>query len=159
MARIHALLLAMAVVGCSYGGDSNDVARSEGGCRVTIANGQTPPGEAPAAEHHGNGSVWTVLPPKSVVRPTQVQADGSRSEKFPWWIARYSGLATIDEELKVSGRRIDGAAPPLGVHLPCCYSGGFQASSLSFREPGCWRVTARSVSGGEPLVFTVRVEF
>ncbi|MFX3824768.1 hypothetical protein ACJBTM_10570, partial [Streptococcus suis] len=41
-------------------------------------------------------------------------------------------------DLVVSGRRLDGEAPPLRADIPCCYPTGFQASGLIFPTGGCW---------------------
>ncbi len=59
-------------------------------------------------------------------------------------------------QLKVSGRRLDGNAPPLLSDVPCCYPTRFQASGLYFPTEGCWEVTARAA--GRELVFVVWVE-
>ena len=45
-------------------------------------------------------------------------------------------------ELHITGRRLDGDAPPLESHVPCCYPTKFQATSLEFPTEGCWEVTA-----------------
>jgi len=58
-------------------------------------------------------------------------------------------------ELSITGRRIDGPAPPLEANVPCCYLTGYQASGLVFPTPGCWEVTA--VAGNSTLVFVTRV--
>jgi hypothetical protein len=58
--------------------------------------------------------------------------------------------------LEVSGRRLDGEAPPLHSHVPCCYPTRFQASGLVFPTEGCWEVTARAAD--QVLTFIVRVE-
>ena len=46
--------------------------------------------------------------------------------------------------LQVSGRRIDGPAPPLEAQLPDGYPGGYQASGLLFATAGCWEITAQA---------------
>jgi hypothetical protein len=71
-----------------------------------------------------------------------------RTMKTMW--VRPGGL-----ELKVTGRRLDGPAPPLEAGVPCCYPTGYQASSLLFPTPGCWEVTA--TAGDNTLVFVTRV--
>ncbi len=59
-------------------------------------------------------------------------------------------------QLEVTGRRLDGKAPPLRAEVPCCYPTRFQASGLFFPTEGCWEVTARAA--GSELVFVVWVE-
>ena len=57
--------------------------------------------------------------------------------------------------LKIEGRRLDAAAPPLVAHIPCCYPTRFQASGLVFPSAGCWRITARAADSY--LSFVVEV--
>jgi beta-lactamase regulating signal transducer with metallopeptidase domain len=71
-----------------------------------------------------------------------------RTMKTMW--VRPGGL-----ELKVTGRRLDGPAPPLETGVPCCYPTRYQAGSLLFPTPGCWEVTA--TAGDDTLVFVTRV--
>lgn len=57
------------------------------------------------------------------------------------------------ETLLITGRRLDGAAPPLEAHIPCCYPTRFQATGLVFSTLGCWEVTA--TAGESSLTFKV----
>lgn len=59
------------------------------------------------------------------------------------------------ETLVITGKRIDGDAPPLASHVPCCYPTRFQATGLYFPKEGCWQVTGRAASS--EIVFYVRV--
>jgi hypothetical protein len=59
-------------------------------------------------------------------------------------------------ELEITGWRIDGEAPPLESHVPCCYLTRFQATGLYFPSEGCWQVNARAA--GSELSFVVQVE-
>ena len=59
-------------------------------------------------------------------------------------------------ELEVTGQRLDGEAPPLEFHAPCCYPTRFQASGFIFPTPGCWEVTARA--DDRKLSFVIWVE-
>jgi len=47
-------------------------------------------------------------------------------------------------ELQITGRRLDGDAPPLESNVPCCYPTRFQSSGLYFPTEGCWEVTAKA---------------
>jgi hypothetical protein len=60
------------------------------------------------------------------------------------------------ETLEITGRRMDGEAPPLDAHVPCCYPTRFQATGLYFPTGGCWEVTAK-IADSE-LTFVVWVE-
>jgi hypothetical protein len=74
-------------------------------------------------------------------------------------IAWFRGKGSPSGRLRVAGRRLDGAAPPLvfrtGVTHP--FREGFQPSSLTFSAPGCWQIVAR-VGLRERYLFVVRVE-
>ena len=124
-------------------------------CPVTPPNGSTPPGEQPNPDHLGNGALWTGLWPYGRVvfqsgGPGQIHQDGSLEMKFFWWRG-------VRGQLEISGRRLDGAAPPLGADIPTGYGDtGFQATSLIFATEGCWEVTGRA--GGASLTFVTFVQ-
>ncbi len=120
-------------------------------CPVTAPNGSTPPGEAYAPEHHGNGALFTVLWPEGniLMGPHNVEPDGSLSMKFVWWRG-------VKGKLTIEGRRLDAAAPPLRADIPDGYGdSGIQASALIFPTEGCWEVTGRV--GDAALTFVTRV--
>jgi hypothetical protein len=78
-----------------------------------------------------------------------VNSNGSISAKLGWWRARAG-------KLRVSGRRLDAAAPPLRARVPDGYTTrGFQPSGITFPTVGCWRVTGAVASS--KLSFVVRV--
>lgn len=82
----------------------------------------------------GNESLWVYLPADGVLQLRQGQSD----VKFGWW--RLGG-----GDVTISGRRLDGDAPPLGSYVPAGYGGtGFQAASLVFPTPGCWEVSGHA---------------
>jgi hypothetical protein len=85
-----------------------------------------------------------------------------------WWTGEEEHRLRVSEEgfkvgwfrpagaaLEITGRRVDGQAPPLEAHVACCYPTRFQASGLYFPTEGCWEVTAKAA--GSELVFVVRV--
>jgi hypothetical protein len=74
---------------------------------------------------------------------------GEEGNKMGWF--RPAGAA-----LEVTGRRLDGEAPPLEAEFPCCYSTRFQASGLYFLAAGCWEVAAKAADS--VLTFIVKVE-
>ncbi len=59
-------------------------------------------------------------------------------------------------ELHITGQRLDGEAPPLEAHVPCCYPTRFQATGLVFPTEGCWRVVATAAES--ELSFVVWLE-
>jgi hypothetical protein len=74
---------------------------------------------------------------------------GEEGNKVGWF--RPAGA-----ELEITGQRLDGQAPPLEFHAPCCYPIRFQASGLVFPTQGCWEVTARAAES--ELTFVVWVD-
>ena len=140
---VGAAVCALAVL---LGGST--VARSAPACQPTIANGSTPPGETPSPNHHGNGQLWTVLPTNGILDyPGFLQPEGWLDVKFPWWRA-------VTGALRITGKRLDAAAPPLAAEIPAGYGPtGFQASGVLFPTRGCWEVTGHS--DGATLTFVV----
>jgi hypothetical protein len=74
---------------------------------------------------------------------------GGNGNKMGWF--RPAG-----RELTISGHRLDGDAPPLEAHVPCCYPTRFQASGVYFPTEGCWEVNAKATES--ELTFIVWVE-
>jgi hypothetical protein len=123
-------------------------------CPVTIPNGGQPPGEQQSPDYHGNGSIWTALPPDGKIVATRpfVLPDGSMRIKFPWWGSRGAGA-----HLTVSG---SGIGRPGGLARATVTEGltaapHFWASSIVFPTGGCWRVTG--TAGPARLTFVVLV--
>lgn len=86
-----------------------------------------------------------------------------------WWMGREEDHLRASEDgikvgwfrpagaaLEISGQRLDGPAPALEAHVPCCYPTRFQATGLIFPTEGCWTVTAKAAE--RELSFVVRVE-
>lgn len=101
----------------------------------------------------GNDSLWVGgLGEGGVIRadPSFVQSNGSIGWKFGWW-------RIVPGQLTITGRRLDGPAPPLGSSVPDGYGPqGFQASGVDFMTEGCWEVTGRL--GHAELTFVTFVE-
>jgi hypothetical protein len=161
-----AAALAVVVVGCSRQPQdtptpmptSQPVAAPAGPkrCPVTIANGNGPPGEYPSPDYHGNGALWTALPPGGIDKGGTPEPDGSTSQKYPWWTVGTTG------ELTIRGRRVDAPAPPLRARIGSgtpetgfaeVAGGRFWASGIYFPTKGCWQVTGRV--GPTSLTFVV----
>ncbi len=129
-------------------------------CVVTLPNGRHNPGQKGACPshpmrifpgNHGNGKLWTTLPAdgKVVITP---EKDGALGWKFPWWRA-------VCGHLTITGRRLDGPAPPLRAHVPEGYGEtGFQSSGVYFPSEGCWEITGRVGDAELTFVLEVRVK-
>ena len=105
-----------------------------------------------AGAAHGNGKLWVGgLWDEGVIEagPEFVDAVGSIGMKFGWW-------REVEGWLRISGRRLDGSAPPLRADVPDGYDlRGFQASGVWFPTEGCWEVTGRV--GATSLTFVTLV--
>lgn len=79
--------------------------------------------------------------------------DGALGMKFGW-------TRGVRGKLNVTGRRIDGEAPPLRFETGTPNSdSGFLASFLIFPTPGCWEVTAQVGDREDSkITFVMRVE-
>ena len=116
------------------------------GCPVTLPRSwDPPPGVSADAlfgsdRSYGNGQLWVGgLGANGVIvaTPEFVEEDGSVGWKFGWW-REVSGLLTI------TGRRLDGPAPPLRAYVAAGYTmTRFQASGVHFPTEGCWEVTGK----------------
>jgi hypothetical protein len=154
------LLAAVALTGCGGGRSASapssaspGTATSGPGRPVTLADAGRCPATRPSTvgpagvspddffgwgASYGNGRLWVGgLWPGGVIAagPEFVQPDGSVGMKFGWWRAAPGGL-------RITGRRLDGPAPPLRADVPAGYGqAGFQASGVDFPTEGCWEVT------------------
>jgi hypothetical protein len=98
---------------------------------------------------HGNGKLWVGgLEDDGVLKGGRgPEPDGSVGVKLGWW-------REVEGRLRISGRRLDGPAPPLRADVPEGYDDrGFQASGVYFPTEGCWEVTGRV--GSTSLTFVV----
>ena len=86
-----------------------------------------------------------------------------------WWTEGEEYALRVSEEgakvgwfrpagakLVITGKRLDGEAPPLEAHVPSGYPTRFQASGLRFPTEGCWEVSASARD--KELTFVVWVE-
>jgi len=147
---ILALVVAGETEGVAQSQTSSKAKQPE--CEVTIPN------ESQNSKSHGgnygNGKLWTSLNPDGTVvfrpgGPGFLLPDGSLSMKFPWWRG-------VVGKLRVRGRRLDAAAPPLRSSISEGYGEtGFQATALIFPTEGCWEVTGEV--GKASLTFVTRV--
>lgn len=117
-----------------------------GSCPVTIPRRWAPPDGVSfralfgAGYSDGNGKLWVGgLWPHGVIvaGPGLVSRDGSVGVKLGWF-------RNTPGRLRITGRRVDGQAPPLRAYVPPGYGGrGFQASGVIFSTAGCWQVTGK----------------
>ena len=115
-------------------------------CPITISSGDSHHLEVDGLRT----SVWSLgvvlFTPKG---PGMRYDDGSLGMKWHWY-------RDVQGDLRISGRRLDGEAPPLRAEIPEGYgSTGFQATGLIFPTPGCWEVTG--VVGESKLTFVTMV--
>lgn len=114
-------------------------------CPVTRPSHVGPKGVSPDqffgwGSSYGNGKLWVGgLWPGGVIDagPEFVDADGAVGMKFGWWRA-------VAGKLRITGRRLDAAAPPAQGFVPGGYGAtGFQASGVTFPTEGCWQITGK----------------
>lgn len=119
-------------------------------CPLTLPNGRLMPGSEDGGMNHGNDRLWTAMWPSNVViaTPDYIEPDGSVVMKWGWWRGEPG-------KLRITGRRLDGDAPPLTAYLPDYGKRGFQSSAISFPTAGCWEVTA--TVGDAELTFVTLV--
>lgn len=125
-------------------------------CPVTTPNGVFADGGEPSRNSYGTSKLsvgpFGLWPDGTVVfRPGGagfVTPEGWLGMKFGW-------QRSVRGRLTISGRRLDGPAPPLAAESPGPVETGFQATGLIFPTPGCWEVTARAADA--TLTFVTKV--
>ncbi len=155
------LLLAAAICTLLAAGLARATPTAGSECVGTLPTRITRPEPAPSAAsfNYGNarlrvhlgwpkGHLAAGILPDGGSRAT-VEDDGSIHTKLGWW-RRATG------RLRITGRRLDAAAPPLEAHVPAGYGRhGFQPTGIVFPTVGCWRVEGRV--GDARLTFVVKV--
>lgn len=129
----------------------------------------SPPAPYPSAPEgyfwHGSDALWTGLPLDGVWQDLPRQADGYGQKLFVWRVG-YDPAAEPEPALTVSGRRLDGDAPPLAAHVPATHAFGPDIHSamltgVSFPTAGCWEVTVTytdAQSSSTSLDFVVSIQ-
>ena len=150
--------------GCGANKTADPSANASRVCKVTSANGSTPPGQTADPGWHGLGGLWTYLGPKSTIVATRdpakrpegtlvgrVQSDGSIYAKFPWFRDRRAW-----GKLTIRGSPLYGRSARLTAKLGARgANASFIPSSLIFGRTGCWKVSAQSGKASLSLVMRV----
>ena len=145
MMRTSPKLIVVLLVGFCLPFWAQPLATLDTGCDVTVPNGIVA-GSSERQEWSYGNALLSVGPfglwPEGTVlfKPGGagfITRDGGLGMKFGW-------TRGVRGKLNVSGRRLDGAAPPLVLETTNGYGDiGFQASYLIFPTTGCWEVTAQ----------------
>lgn len=110
----------------------------------------------------GTEKLWTTLPNSGAVWGWGPHAKGHENDVQPltakifWGSADYKWDKELRPAIKVTGRRLDGNAPPLLVMRPTNAFPGPAAAMLTgvyVPTPGCWEITADYK--GQKLSFVV----
>ncbi len=117
------------------------------GCPITTPVFDEAPDD-PNADPFGSGP-WFINEDRTIWAGPYPWVAGSQGNKALW-------IRPAGTELSVTGRRLDGDAPPLTAEIPCCYTTGFQVTGLYFPTGGCWEVTA--TAGDSKLQFVTMVK-
>jgi hypothetical protein len=99
-----------------------------------------------------NDSLGVTVPDKFVFRPGGpgfVDTDGALGMKVGWSRKKKG-------HLQISGKRLDGPAPPARAYIYDYGDSGFQPIYLVFPTPGCWQITGEVADGR--LSFVALVE-
>jgi len=110
---------------------------------VAIADGEIPRDSSSDPIHSAG---WYRSTDGKILAPADTLHIGGN--KFGW-------LRPAGAQMRVTGRRLDREAPPMGASIPCCYPGAFQGTGLYLPTGGCWELEARAV--GSVLRFVVDV--
>jgi hypothetical protein len=126
-------------------------------CRVTIPS-KIPDiiqGHLWSKKVYSSGNLYaTADHPDGILmfRPEDLNPDGTMDLRKLGWF-KINGLSG---SLTISGRRLDGTAPPLISSIPSGYRPtGFQASGITFPTEGCWEITGKVAD--TKLTFVVQV--
>jgi hypothetical protein len=139
-----AVAIGMVLAVCAAGYAADDETRTSNICAVTRPDGGV----------FANDSLEVVLAGKYVFRPGGpgfVDDDGALGIKIGWGLRKRGTLV-------VTGRRLDGEAPPARAYINHSYDDymGGMGLYLVFPTPGCWEITGSLKESS--LTFVVAVE-
>jgi hypothetical protein len=117
------------------------------------------PPQAPYGEFwYGTADLWTAVRPDGIWSGLPHESAGY-TQKVWFWKQGYNGAADPTPNLTVTGRRLDGSAPPLTASKATNgYHPDFDWAMLvgvDIPTLGCWEITGHSE--GHDLSFVVRV--
>ncbi len=165
-------LLAMTAVAQQNASQGSESSRPPASCRVTLApaNSFTPPAAYQLEENtnsfwFGTEKLWTVLRRSGEVWYWAPHKPGHEHDVQPLTVKSFWGSVDFDyrkeypPKLKVTGRRLDGDAPPLLTLRPTnAFPGPAAAMLVGIYVPvtGCWEITGEYK--GQKLSFIVWVQ-
>jgi hypothetical protein len=99
------------------------------------------------AAWYGNAHLWTMLDKRGERwHDLPVDADGYGQKTF-WWSADWPVWDELEPAIRVTGRRLDGNAPPLTAFFPGTNAsadfGTAMLVGVDVPTAGCWELTAR----------------
>jgi hypothetical protein len=111
----------------------------------------------------GSPKLWTNIPKDGVWRslPHYTPDDTRFRQKVFWWSEGYDWRIENPPELTISGKRLDGPAPPLSTddHANAGWTNdsnhAFMVAGIFIPTLGCWKITGHYK--GEELSYVVRV--
>jgi len=115
---------------------------------------------APFAGHfwHGSVALWTQSPADGIWQRLP-QSDEGYGQKVLWWREGYDWRAEPQPALTVTGRRLDGPAPPLvapqATNAFAAEIGSAMLVGVIIPTTGCWELTGRYA--GTALSFVIWV--
>jgi hypothetical protein len=178
LALVPAGTVTRALIGAMHRSADKSLAMSVGGavtpdtrpgnCRVTLpADGRFVPPSPFPAEPDGTGvfafwfgteKLWTVLPVDGIWELGHyTPSDASYRQKLFLWRDGYNWRAEPHPHLRVTGRRLDGQAPPLVARVSNGYRDGksFMVVGMDIPTLGCWEITGNY--DAQELTFVVWV--
>ena len=108
----------------------------------------------------GTEKLWIELPKSGVwegwrgPEPGQGPRSGPLTSKTTWWSVDYDPRRE-GPDLKVTGRRLDGGAPPVLANEAHNAIGSAMSDGIYLPTPGCWEITGEYK--GQKLSFVVWV--
>lgn len=107
---------------------------------------------------YGSQEFWTSLPMDGAWRDLPYSETGYTQKVF-WWRQGYDWKAEPEPDLTVTGRRLDGEAPPLvaskATNAYAADIGSAMLVGVDIPTAGCWEITGRI--GEQELSFVIQV--
>lgn len=156
---ILALLIGIGLVACASPTPTNTplppTESGEAACPVTRPEWLLPPEDSAVNNPPAYGYYYTNADQSILASAWWAEGSEYRLRADPQGV-KVGWFRPAGASMEVTGRRLDGEAPPLEAQIPCCYPTRFQASGLYFPTEGCWEVVTKA--GGNELTFIVWVD-